>query len=265
MVKLISIALIFLCGNLMIFPKNMIYAQIGEKVNIAKYAKVERDKNGITLQWEEPRDIYKVILKTSHPSELLNNKIQYWHNNWPQKRIPKGEVDTGVLGWAAQDDWFNGEWKDADTRAETKGNSVIYTFNPINAKEFQDEDFDAVYRRSLKLRLPLEKDSPEIEKIEVFSNSVWKETEVKIEWGNQMAEENWQGHFEVYNGELEDIEALADNVTVGDQFNLRCDGNPGSIKLKLRYTYNEDPSSSDRTIVTLRSPAKSFSFLVMTL
>ena len=26
MVKLISIALIFLCGNLMIFPKNMIYA-----------------------------------------------------------------------------------------------------------------------------------------------------------------------------------------------------------------------------------------------
>lgn len=36
--------------------------------------KVERDKNGITLQWEEPRDIYKVILKTSHPSELLNNK-----------------------------------------------------------------------------------------------------------------------------------------------------------------------------------------------
>ena len=46
---------------------------------------------------------------------------------------------------------------------------------------------------------------------------MWKETEVKIEWVNNLAEENWQGHFEIYNGDLENIETLTDNVTVGEQ------------------------------------------------
>ncbi|MCE5226437.1 MAG: hypothetical protein LLG05_11355 [Porphyromonadaceae bacterium] len=263
MFKIISIALIFLCGNLMISFQNKIYAQVGGKVNIAKYAKVERDKNGITLQWEEPRDIYKVIVKTSHPSELLNNKIQYWNNNWPQKRVPKGEVDAGSLGWSAQDDWFNGEWKNADTRTEIKDNHVIYTFNAINAKEFPDENFDAVYRRSLKTRILFENNSVDIQEIEVYSNSEWKETDVKIEWGNDAAAKNWKGHFEIYNGELENIEALADNVTVEDQFNFRCDDKSASVKLRLRYTNDkDDPDSSDRTIVTLRSTGNSFSFSV---
>ena len=265
MFKIISIILMFLIGNFVITScshNHKVYDRVEGEVNIAEYAKVERGKKSITLQWEEPRNIYKVVVKTSDPSELLTNKLQYWQNNWPQKRIPEGEVAGGRSGWIPRDDWFNGKWKDADTKTEIKNNSVIYTFNPVNDKEFPGEDFDANYRMSLKARLLFENNSPEIEDIQVYSNSVWKETEVKIEWGNDMAEENWHGHFEIYNGELKNIEALADNVKVEDQFNFRCDGNPGSVRLTLRYTYDGYPASSDITIVTLRSPTKSFSFFV---
>lgn len=262
MYRIISIILLFLSGSLVFIScsKN----HIGE-VNIAEYAKEERNEIEITLQWEEPRDIYKVVVKASDPSELINNKIQYWQNNWPQKRIPKGEVNeenAGSLGWMAQDDWFNGQWKEADIKTEINGESIIYTFNPLNTKEFPEEDFDAVYRRSLKIRFPLEGVSSEIQKIEVFSNSVWKETEVKIEWGDEIAEENWEGHFEIYNGELQNIDALSENITTEDKFKFRCDDNHGSVKLRLRYSYNDDQTSFDRTIVTLRSREKSFSFLV---
>jgi hypothetical protein len=137
---------------------------------------------------------------------LSNTRLQYWQRYWPQRRLPEGEVEGGGSGWMPLDDWFNGVWKDTDTKMIVEGNSVIYSFNPINAKEFPEEDLDVVYRRSLKIRLLFKDKRPDIQNIEVYSNSMLKEAEVKIEWGNDIAEENWQGYFEIYNGELEDYD-----------------------------------------------------------
>jgi len=232
-------------------------------VNIAEFAKIERDSQGIILHWEEPRDIYKVVIKTSDPSGLSGEELQYWQNHWPGRRIPKGDIVGGSSGWTPIDDWFNGKWQGADSKIEIRGNRAIYTFNPVNASEFPDVDFNAVYRRSLRIKFSIDEDSCEIEGIEVYSNSAWRDQELKLEWGDDFAAENFQGHFEIYNGTLEHIEAISDNVTVNDngQYSFQCDGNGGSIKLGLRYTSSDDSRSSDRTIVTLRSGAKSFSFL----
>ena len=38
--------------------------KVGGNVNIAEFAKMECDDQGIVLHWEEPRDIYKVVVKT---------------------------------------------------------------------------------------------------------------------------------------------------------------------------------------------------------
>ena len=247
----------------MILQNPRVYAQEGGKVDITKYAKqIEPNEKNITLLWEEPRNIFEVVVKSSKPGQISNAKLQYWQRYWPQKPLPEGEVEGGSSGWLPQDDWFNGQWKDADTKMKIEGNNVIYNFNPVNAKEFTKVASDVVYRRSLKIRLLFEDKAPDIQQVEVYTNSMWKETEVKIEWVNNSAEENWQGHFEIYNGELENIEALTGNVTVGEKFNISCNGKPGSVKLRLRYTYNENPNSSDRTIVTMRSTSRNFSFLV---
>jgi hypothetical protein len=263
MLRKISIILILSVASLMILQNPDVYAQEGAKVDIAKYAKqIERNEKNITILWEEPRNVFEVVVKSSNPVPLANAKLQYWNRYWPKKQIPEGEIEGGSSGWIQEEDWFTGDWKDADIKTKVEGNSVIFSFNPLNAKEFINDNFDMVYRRSLKIRLVYEEKVPDIQQVEVYTTSVWKETEVKVEWANSKAEEKWQGHFEIYNGELESVEALAGNVTAGKQFSFSCNGKPGSVKLKLRHTYNENLNTSDRTIVTMRSPSRSFSFLV---
>jgi len=237
-------------------------SQQDNKVDVVPYAKIEKEEKCITVQWEEPRDIFNVVVKCKS-SGLSNVKIQYWQNHWPHQRIPKGSVvGAGHSGWMSQDDWFNGEWKDADTEMKVEDKSIFYTFKPIDKSEFPDEDFDAVYRKTLKIRLLFEESSDRVEGIEAYTDSVWRETELKVEWGTEFAKQDWQGNFEVYNGELENIEALTDNVTVDEHSSFSCDDKPGSIKLKVKYAHNEDVNSFDQTLVTLRSTARSFSFLV---
>jgi hypothetical protein len=161
--------------------------QQNHEVDVARYAKVELEEQGITLRWEEPRDIFRVVVRCPELSVLSSAKLQYWQHHWPHQRVPKGAVvGAGGSGWMRQDDWYNGEWKDADVNLTVEGDEAVYTFNPVNAREFPDiEDFDATYRRTLKIRFRLSSqkrkfdqrkldERPEIEKIEAYSDSVWK-------------------------------------------------------------------------------------------
>ncbi|MDQ1328547.1 MAG: hypothetical protein QG641_1832 [Candidatus Poribacteria bacterium] len=217
------------------------------QVNIAQYATMEQGTNDVILRWEEMRDIFAVVVVCDDPSMLLNAKLQYWQRTWPNQRVPKGAVvGAGGGGWMRDDDWFNGNWKSADTNVTLEGDKATYTFNPVNAQEFPDiKDFDAKYRRMLKLRIEFDDKKPEIKSIKVYTDSVWKETSLKIEWGENFADKNWFRDISVYNGRL-----------------LGATKVPGSIYPIIRYTYNEDVNSNDKTIVTIRNDSKSFSFLV---
>ncbi|MBM3212045.1 hypothetical protein FJZ33_07490, partial [Candidatus Poribacteria bacterium] len=241
------------------------------EVDVAKYAKIETGEDDITLTWEEARDIFRVVVVTSEPGTLSNIKLQYWQNHWPHQRVPKGAViGAGRTGWMAQDDWYNGKWKDADFRVLLEGTDVDaaknvfpIAFKPINVREFPDiKDFKAIYRRTMKLRLLFRGERQGIDKIEAYTDSIWKETEIKIEWGDDFAPQDWQGHFSIYNGELIGVESLTDNVKIDDENQISCNNKKGSIKAKLRFTYNEDINSFDKTIVTFRTTARSFSFLI---
>ena len=238
------------------------------EVDVARYADITYTGQDITLVWEDPRDIYKVVVVCSEPTTLSNVRLQYWQNNWPHKRVPRGEaVGAGASGWMPQDDWFNGKWKDADIRVLLTGNEAARTvfplvFKPINSREFRDiRDFRAVYRRTMKLRLLFPGGRPEIERIEAYTDSVWKETEVKIEWGEEFSEQRWTGALSAYNGEMLGVEPVAGGASVTSESTINGDGSRGAIRARLRFMHNDDVNSFDRTIVTFRSSAKSFSFL----
>ncbi len=217
-----------------------------DQVDIADFAMMEYVPEYFMLKWEEMRDIFALAIICSDKSALSKAKIQYWHRNWPHQRVPKGaSLGAGGSGWMRDDDWFNGEWKDADTNLTFDDDKFIYTFNPINQKEFPNiGDFDAKYRRTMKIRLLFEGNDPKIKTINAYTDSIWKEMDVKIEWGNEFAEKNWKGNISVYNGKILDINY-----------------NAGYILLKIKYTYNEDINSFDKTIITVRNGLKSFSFL----
>jgi hypothetical protein len=216
-------------------------------VNIVQYSIMEQGENDVTLRWEEMRDIFLVVVESDDAPALSKAKLQYWQRTWPQQRVPKGAViGAGRSGWMRDDDWFNGDWKTVDANMKLEVNKAVYAFNPVNAQEFPDEkDFDATYRRTMRLRLVFEDKKTEIKSIKAYTDSVWKEIGLKIEWGENFADKNWFGDISVYNGDL-----------------LLGTKKPGSIDAKIRYTYNEDANSYDKTIVTIRNGLKSFSFLV---
>ena len=218
-----------------------------DQVDIADFAMIESNPEYFILRWEEMRDIYALAILCSDKSALAEAKVQYWQKNWPHQRVQKGaSVGAGGSGWMRDDDWFNGQWKDADTNLTFNDDKAIFTFNPINQKEFPDiNDFDAKYRRTIKIRLLFGSKDPKIKTINAYTDSIWKEMDIKVEWRSGFAEKNWKGNISAYNGKILDINY-----------------NPGYILLKLKYAYNEDINSFDKTIVTVRNGSKSFSFLV---
>ncbi|HGE70900.1 TPA: hypothetical protein ENX78_08705, partial [Candidatus Poribacteria bacterium] len=140
-----------------------------DNVNIADFAMIEESENDIIFQWEEMRDIFGVVVESPDKEALSKLKLEYWRRHWPQQRVPKGAVvGAGGSGWMRDDDWFNGEWKTADVKVKFDGSKAIFEFNPINAQEFTDvADFDAIYRRTLKIRLVFENKKPEINSIAI--------------------------------------------------------------------------------------------------
>ncbi len=238
--------------------------QHNQQVNVAQYAEVELDSQTITLRWEEPRDIFRVVVRSPEASAWPNAQLQYWQNHWPHRRVPKDAVvGSGGSGWMAQDDWFNGEWKDADANLAAKGDELVYTFNPIHLNEFPGiEDFSATYRRTLKIRLLFQGERPEIEEVEAYTDSIWKQAELKIEWGDQFAAQEWQGHLSVYNGELLGVESLTDTARANEKSEIQGDGKSGAVTVRLLFATNEDTNSFDKTLVTLKTTARSFSFIV---
>ena len=235
-----------------------------QQVDVARYAKIDLNESDIVLVWEEIRDIFKIVVKCPEPSALSDAKIQYWQHHWPQVRVPKGAaVGAGRSGWMAQDDWYNGQWKAADAKASFESDRVIYTFNPVNDKEFPEiQDFNANYRRTLKVRILFSNIKPEIEEIEAYSDSIWKEAKFRMEWGSKFSSRKWNGNLSVYNGELLDIKPITKNIKVGKESKIDVTREKGCLEGKLLFAHNDDINSQDKTIVTLHSSARSFSFSV---
>jgi hypothetical protein len=228
-----------------------------------------RTPQDLEIWWEDPRDLHRLEILfapgTAPRPESLG--VDYWQGVWPQVRVPKGaRIGSGHGGWLAIDDWTNGTWQRSDSRIVPRGDHWSIGFEPINRHEFPDEkDFPATYRRTLKLRLHFDDPGAVIEKIRALTESEWREAAFCVEWTSPSAVgRNRDGCVEVFNGELVALEPLTENLEVLDAAGWRSllEGAPaGRIRLTVRYAYNEDINSYDRTIVTIRLGDHGFSFL----
>jgi hypothetical protein len=240
----------------------------GGGVDIARYGEQWRKRRwfgtkelGVT--WEDPRDVHAVMLRfASPPRDFRDIRVQYWRRNWPQYRLPRGEkFGAGSQGWTPIDDWFNGEWKEAKTSLKVDKDEWIFTFNPVS-EEFPDLDFDAIYRRTLKVRV-VSSQELEVERFEVYTDSVWRKMEVAMEWGCS-AEKMQSGSIEVLNGELQSLEPFspASAIQVQRPNSWECRGKNATdgVKAVIWYAYNADGESFDTSIVTVRTNTNGFSF-----
>ena len=201
---------------------------------------------GKSVMWEDPREIHKVVVHFASAVPAPDKvRLEYWGSRWPEQHLPKDrEPGGGSVGWMELGNWYTYKWRAADAEATADGNSVTFTFRPVNAKEYPNlKDYPAAFRYTLKLRVASDAPLPKIERIEAFTDSTLEPRNVNLAWKSAPA---GKASFEMFNGALETVEKTS---ALGS-------------RLKLRVAANTDPNTFDRTLVTVRDGQRVFTFAV---
>jgi hypothetical protein len=250
-------------------------AQAGDAVDVAPFGALGRwDAKGkdYGVVWEDSRDIFRVAVKfagSENAPEPQALRLEYWQSSWPRHRIPRDRASgAGSSGWLNVGDWFQGKWLKADTEVQVSGATYTFTFNPVNAKEFPDVgDFAAPYRSTLKLRLAADEALPPVEAFEAYTDTVWESLEFEAEWGGtaQKKTQVWDGRLEVFNGLIQQVEAISDKSKVkvgrdGRSWKSKVRGGTDGVRAKILCAKTKAYNSFDETVVTVRSVRETFSF-----
>ncbi len=215
------------------------------------------DENCIDLVWADPRDI-SLVHVVFEPSFVyigtpsLITGVYYWKYNWPE-RHPQAKDGSGQSGWTAQDDWYKGSWKAADitsTRHPGVPLTLSFAFKPMVSR-----DYPVTFRRTLKLRIQLNKKIVGIDKVKdirVYSTTLCAPSSFSIaadlgwiDTGNMFSATIWNGYFAVRGKPVKDMK-------VGSAFDT---------PVRLLSAIRSEPWSFDDTQVTIWMPgSKPFTF-----
>ena len=199
---------------------------------------------GNGIQWEDPREIHQVLVEFEGPPPPLKSvRLEYWGSRWPEQYLPKDrEPGGGDVGWMELGNWYHGGWRIADTDATTNGSTIVFTFRPVQLKEFPAlKNYAADFRYTLKLQVNATTPQSKIRRIQAFTDSTLGNQALRVVWETpQFGKLQFLG----FNGEVKRVE------TVSSQEEL----------LTITTSSNSDPNSFDRTIVTVSSDKNTFSF-----
>lgn len=233
------------------------------------YAIREADGKAHGIRWAEPRKIRRLVVEFAESVAPDKVRVQYWHRNWSGRPDPiLAEVASGGEGWVAMDDWFNGTWRDADAQCAAQGRSLTYTFAPTGTKEFKDVgDRGVAYRKTLQIRIVSDEPLPTPARIQAFTDSACLPLTVRVLWGTPAEpairlDGEDTGHIEVFNGALQAVRAIEGGALVvkGDGHWTLPAGAAGGFEADLLMAVDPVSDRYDRTIVTLRSKQRPFSF-----
>lgn len=200
------------------------------------------DGNGV--MWEDPREIHRVVVHFQSVAPAPQTiRLEYWGSRWPEQHLPKDREPGGAdVGWMELGNWHKYNWRAADTVVHVEGQTLTFTFHPVNAHEFPKlKNYPASFRYTLKLRVTSETPLPKIQRIEAFTDSVIEERAVRLAWRSPSIREP---KIEVFNGASEGTDRVASRA----------------FRVRLRVTSNPDPNTFDRTLVTVRSGKHTFTF-----
>ena len=203
-------------------------------------------QEGQGIRWEDPREIHTVNVDFAEAIPAgLRFRLEYWGSSWPKQHIAKDrEPGGGDVGWLELGNWYNGGWRVADTEQSASGNSVHFTFRPINAQEFPDlKDYASTARFTLKIRITCDQTIPRISRICALTDSTLVDRSVHVAWEHRTASNL---RAEAFNGRVVAMTAPSHRTTT----------------LRVQAVHNSDPNTFDRTLVTLRNGTNLFTFKV---
>jgi len=175
-------------------------------VDAAPFGRALVEKDSVGAQWSEPRRIQRVEVDFADDGSPLLAvdalRVQYWHQVWNGGSVRRfGVRDAGNAGWVEDDDWFNGQWRTADSRIRLEGRTAVCTFAPSQEKEFPElKSAGVTYRPTLKVRVTFAAPHPRVEKFRAMTDSVWQGSEpLRIQFQDRT---QCDDPIEVYNGRL---------------------------------------------------------------
>jgi hypothetical protein len=210
------------------------------------YAPVDVPEQGgshIGIEWDVPRQIERVVARFDGEAPgARDTRLQYWNHNWPTAY--RG-------GWTDIDDPHNGGWVTAHGDVEADGDTVTYTFDPLDITELaRAEDFAVFYRQTYRFRLLFtDGASRPVRGFEVYSTSTWKESAFSIAMSGSKP---LPGGLLIRNGHL-----IAQSKR-GGQISARVLGADCSRQVDAKFV----PVPPDLTVVTLRAKPRDVSFAV---
>jgi len=247
---------------------------MGARFDAAPFAEVIQDEGGnpVGLQWDEPRKIRELVVTFAEGAALPTPdaiRIEYWHGVWDGGPDPV-LIDSGACGqgWWATDDWTNGQWKTAVARMSINGRSWSIAFASTGDSEFPEIGEKGVtFRRTLKVRLAGEPSLPRVERLQAFTDSVCRPLTVRLHFGKPGKEGagprgDERGRLEIHNGSIRAVRAVpaAAAVVAEDGSWTLPAGAEGAVEADLTMAVDPLDGRYDRTIVTVRSAGRPFSF-----
>ena len=224
------------------------------------------------VRWAEPRKVRRVVVEfagTGTLPEPAQVRLEYWHRVWDGKADPLiVERGAGGVGWDAMDDWTNGRWVTAKGRVERAGNGYEFTFDPTSTVEIPKFKGEGVtYRKTLAVRIAADSVLSVPSRFRAYTGSVSKTLRVRIQFGRppETALKTGQGEsgrLEVFNGTVTAVRPIDEgSVTVRPDLTWTL-SKPDAGGLEADLVMAADPIDGryDRTIVTVRSSARPFSF-----
>lgn len=232
----------------------------------------DADHRQIGVRWAEPRKIRRLVIEFepgATPPPPDGAIVEYWRHVWNGRADEiQAERNAGGTGWDAIDDWTNGEWKKADARLAVEQNRWIVTFASTADTEYKDVGEHAVtYRKTLQIRLTAKASLPKGTRLQAITDAVPQLLPVRIFFGKPKAAEfklgpGESGHLEVFNGKIASVRQVAGSKTTVDEkgrWTLADDGT-GAVEADLIMAVDPINARYDRTIVTVRSSQRPFSF-----
>ncbi len=213
-------------------------------MDVAPFGLPLPEGNGV--MWEDPREIHQVVVRFKEQAPAPERvRLEYWGSWWPERHLPKDkEPGGGDIGWMELGNWHKYGWRAADAEAKADGAALVFTFRPVNAKEFPKVGgYNAAFRYTLKIRVASDQPLPKVESIQAFTDSVWAQQSARLAWQKSP---RGTPACEAFNGKIEEVQKLA----------------PTLHRVRLQIAANADPNTFDRTLVTVRNGKEVFTFKV---
>ena len=256
-----------------------LHAAPGGEMDVAPFGQSRHRGDEVVVEWTDPRDLVRVEAIFGEAVELPDPetvRLDYWQSRWPLERVPRGGPSgSGLAGWLHVGDPFQGEWKEADTRRRVSDAALVFTFNPVNAREFPEladdptlslgQSFDARYRTTYKVRLRSEEPLDEAVTLRAFTESLWREIDLEVLWREpEEGARDLSGSVEAFNGLVRGVSTVDDRSrgrsVSATEWRFSVKDRTEGIRLALSYAEPPVVPSADDTVVTVRSRRSPFSF-----